>query len=195
MIAAPTVKEDQCPSSCAARCSPARSCVWLRRSRLRRCSRGSRSPATSPPPRTGPSRGFDQDGNGTIDSTEGVDAASVAPFLLTGNRDGLRQTVIDLMQLVRVIQTNFVENVPLHGQPVLVDVVPGADAIQHNLDRAIWAQTLADPVAYARHIRADPLTRVDPKAIVVQFAKGDQTVPNPTTSALIRAGGLEDRAT
>jgi hypothetical protein len=233
------------------------------------------------PPVTFPAggRGIDQDGNGTIDSTEGVNAASVAPFLLTGNRDGLRQTVIDLMQLVREIQvgidvdgdgrrefdpeqvsyfgqsfggiygttfmavepdvhagvvnvpggsiteiarlspafrplvglrllarglynavpnpsfTNFVENMPLHGQPVLVDVVPGADAIQHNLDRAIWAQTLADPVAYAPHVRADPLARVDPKAIIVQFAKGDQTVPNPTTSALIRAGELEDRAT
>ncbi len=31
--------------------------------------------------------------------------------------------------------------------------------------------------------------------MIVQFAKGDQTVPNPTASALIRAGGLEDRAT
>ncbi len=47
-------------------------------------------------------RGFDQDGNGTIDSTEGVQAAP--PFAAVGNRDGLRQTVIDLMQLVREIQ-------------------------------------------------------------------------------------------
>ena len=47
-------------------------------------------------------RGFDQNGDGTIDSTEGVGAA--APFTLVGSRDGLRQTVIDLMQLVREIQ-------------------------------------------------------------------------------------------
>ena len=33
------------------------------------------------------------------------------------------------------------------------------------------------------------------KSIIVQFAKGDKTVPNPTATALIRAGGLEDRAT
>src|SRR5437870_6211587 len=46
-------------------------------------------------------RGIDQDGNGTIDSTEGVNA--VAPLI--SNRDGLRQTVVDLMQLVRLIQT------------------------------------------------------------------------------------------
>src|SRR5207244_8289375 len=48
-------------------------------------------------------RGIDQDGNGTIDSTEGVNA--VAPRAIIGNRDGLGQTVADLMQFVRVIQT------------------------------------------------------------------------------------------
>ena len=47
-------------------------------------------------------RGFDQDGNGSIDSTEGVNAAS--PRTLLGSRDGLRQTVVDLMQLVRQIE-------------------------------------------------------------------------------------------
>ena len=46
-------------------------------------------------------RGIDQDGNGTIDSTEGSSAA--APRDIIGSRDGLRQTVVDLMQLVRQI--------------------------------------------------------------------------------------------
>jgi Bacterial Ig-like domain len=224
-------------------------------------------------------RGIDQNGNGTIDSTEGVNAA--APYTLVGNRDGLRQTVIDLMQLVRQIEvgvdvdgdgerdldrsrisyfgqsfggiygttfmavepevhagvvnvpggsiteiarlspsfrpliglaligrvpslynavpnptlTSFVENMPLSGLPPLVDTVPGADAIQQQLDRSIWAQASADPAAYARHLRADPLANVDPKAIIVQFAKGDMTVPNPTSSAILRAGDLADRST
>ncbi|HEY8704837.1 MAG TPA: Ig-like domain-containing protein [Gaiellaceae bacterium] len=223
-------------------------------------------------------RGIDQNGNGTIDSTEGVNAAP--PFAAVGNRDGLRQTVIDLMQLVREVQvgvdvngdgtpdldpsrityfgqsfggiygttflgvepavhagvlnvpggsiteiarlspsfrplvgfalatrvpslynalpvtlTNFNENLPLSGQPTVVDTVPGADAIQNVLDDDIWAQTPADPVAWAPYIRAQPLSGAGPKAVIVQFAKGDETVPNPTASALIRAGGLEDRAT
>src|SRR5256886_11563340 len=47
-------------------------------------------------------RGIDQDGNGTIDSTEGVNAA--APRTLIGSRDGLRPTAIDLMQLARPIE-------------------------------------------------------------------------------------------
>ena len=229
-------------------------------------------------------RGIDQDGNGTIDSTEGVAAAP--PFTIAGNRDGLRQTVIDLMQLVREIQVGvdvngdghpdldasqisyfgqsfggiygsifmavepdvhagvlnvpggsipeiarlspafralvgqalitrvpslfngifnpldpinslqtFNEDMPLTGEPIRVDTVPGADAIQQYIDNSIWAQAPGDPVAYAPYIRAHPLDGVDPKAIIVQFAKGDETVPNPTASALIRAGGLEDRAT
>ncbi len=224
-------------------------------------------------------RGIDQDGNGTIDSTEGVNAA--APATLVGNRDGLRQTTVDLMQLVREIQVgvdvdgngsrdldptkisyagqsfggiygtqfmalepsahagvlnvpggsiteiarlspsfrsliglalitrspslynvppdpilqNFVENIPLRDQPILVDTVPGAAAIQEYLDRAQWAQESGDPVAYAPHLRAEPLAGESAKAVIVQFAKGDKTVPNPTASALIRAGNLTDRAT
>ena len=47
-------------------------------------------------------RGIDQNGNGTIDSTEGVSA--VGAQALIGNRDGLRQTTIDLMELVRVLE-------------------------------------------------------------------------------------------
>lgn len=30
--------------------------------------------------------------------------------------------------------------------------------------------------------------------MIVQFAKGDTTVPNPTTTAILRAGDLADRA-
>ena len=224
-------------------------------------------------------RGIDQDGNGTIDSTEGVNAAP--PATLVGSRDGLRQTVVDLMQLVRQIEVgvdvdddevadldparisyagqslggiygtqflaldpdvhqgvlnvpggsipeiarlspifrsliglalitrspslynafpdptfqNFVENVPLRDQPILVDTVYGASAIQEYLDRSEWAQNAANPVAYAPYLRAEPLEGVGAKGVIVQFAKGDRTVPNPTTSALLRAGGLADRAT
>jgi hypothetical protein len=36
---------------------------------------------------------------------------------------------------------------------------------------------------------------MSPTPVIVQFAKGDRTVPNPTATALIRAGDLADRAT
>jgi hypothetical protein len=50
-------------------------------------------------------------------------------------------------------------------------------------------------VAYAPHLRKDPLAGVPAKAVIVQFAKGDQIVPNPTATALLRAGDLADRTT
>ena len=217
-------------------------------------------------------RGIDQDGNGTIDSTEGVNAA--APRTLIGSRDGLRQTVIDLMQLVRQIEVGvdvdgdgaadlndsrifyvgqsfggiygtillgvesniqagvpnvaggsiaevarlggfrpligialatrmpslinvsdpsgiaFNENIPLRDQSPVVNDVPGAMEIQKFLDNNEWAQQAGNPVAYAPYIRKHPLRGNAPKPVIFQFAKGDKTVPNPTASAVIRAGDL-----
>jgi hypothetical protein len=220
-------------------------------------------------------RGFDQDGNATIDSTEGVNAAP--PQTLVGNRDGLRQTVIDLMSLVREIEVGvdvdgngtrdldpakisyfgqsfggiygtkflavepnvltgvpnvpggpiieiarlspafrglvtlslinrtpplinlpgfaFNENIPLRNLPPVVDTVPGASAIQQLIDRTEWTSQAGNPVAYAVHLRAQPLSGVPAKSVILQFARTDATVPNPTTSAIIRAGALEDRTT
>ena len=227
-------------------------------------------------------RGLDQNGDGAIASTEGVDAAP--PELIVAQRDGLRQTVVDLMQLVRVIETGgidadgdgasdldperisyfgqsfggiygtkllaiepsvragvvnvpggpiveiarlspvfrplvgvallqrgllnggpdpilpssplpFRENLPLRNEAVRVNGVPGALAIQEYIDRAEWVQQAGNPVAYAPHLRKRPLPGVPAKSVIVQFARGDQTVPNPTTTALVRAGELSDRTT
>ena len=220
-------------------------------------------------------RGIDQNGSTTIDSTEGSSAA--APQTLVGSRDGLRQTVIDLMQLVRQIEHGvdvdadgireldpsrisyfgqsfggiygtqflavepnvrvgvpnvpggaiveivrlspvfrglltaalinrtpplinqpgfaFIESMPLRNQPPLVDTVPGASAIQQLIEWTEWASQAGNPVAYAPHVRAFPLAGVPAKSVILQFARGDQTVPNPTTSAIIRAGELQNRTT
>ena len=222
-------------------------------------------------------RGIDQDGNGSIDSTEGSNAAP--PRIAIGNRDGLRQTVIDIMQLVREIQvgidvdgdgsadlnaeriyyagqsfggiygtillgveadiragvpnvaggsvvevarlggfrplvgvtlasrvpslynaspnasfTNFNENIPLRNLPTVINDVPGAMAIAQLLDRYEWVQQAGNPVSYAPHIRKQPLPGHAPMPVLFQFAKGDKTVPNPTTTAILRAGDLADRA-
>ena len=221
-------------------------------------------------------RGFDQNSDSLISTTEGVNAA--APQTLVGSRDGLRQTVIDLMSLVREIEVGvdvdgngtrdldpakisyfgqsfggiygtkflavepnvrvgvpnvpggaiveiarlspafrplvwlslvnrtpvlanlpglfqFNENMPLRNLPPLVDTVPGASAIQELLEWTEWTSQAGNPVAYAPHLRAQPLSGVPAKSIILQYARTDQTVPNPTTSAIIRAGGLQDRTT
>jgi hypothetical protein len=223
-------------------------------------------------------RSIDQDGNGTFDPTtpgptEGVSA--IGAQSLIGNRDGLRQTTIDLMELVKVLQkgvdvngdgspdlstsriyyagqsfggiygtelmgsdpdiragvlnvpggpiieiarlspsfrplvgialitrtpslynaapnppffTTFNENIPLRNLSPVIDTVPGASAIQRVIDDTEWAQQAANPAAYAPYIA--PLNKV-----IFQFARGDMTVPNPTTSAILRACGCRDRAT
>jgi len=227
-------------------------------------------------------RGFDQDGDGAIGSTEGVSA--VGASTIVSSRDGLRQTVIDIMQLVRQIQSGvdvdgdgsvdldrtriyyagqsfggiygtillgvegniragvpnvpggsisevarlgafrfltaialatrqpqllnlppaagvpvpfnlrFNENIPLRNLAPQVNAVPGASAIQLALERNEWVQQTGNPVSYAPYIRENPLRGNAPKPVIVQFAKGDQTVPNPTTTAILRAGNLADRA-
>jgi dienelactone hydrolase len=224
-------------------------------------------------------RGIDQNGDGMIGGTEGVDAAPARAIM--SNRDGLRQTVVDLMQMVKVIETGgvdvegdgtadldreriyyfgisfggiygtillgvepsiragvpnvpggsiielsrlggfrplvaaglgartpallnspltpplfgFNENFPLRNQPNVVNTVPGAIAIQDFFDRSEWVSHLGNCVAFAPHIRKDPVRGSDPKPVIIQFAKGDMTVPNPANSAVVRAGELTDRAT
>jgi hypothetical protein len=81
--------------------------------------------------------------------------------------------------------SSFHENIPLRNLP---PVTASADeaAIQVQIDRTEWAQQAGNPAAYAPHITAP---------VIFQFARGDKTVPNPTTSAILRACGCADRAT
>jgi hypothetical protein len=225
-------------------------------------------------------RGIDQDGNGSIDSTEGVNAAP--PRGIISNRDGLRQTVADLMQLVRVIQSGinvgggrggdlngdriyyvgqsfggiygtkfiavepdvragvpnvpggaiieiarlspafrplvgfallsrvpslgnagpfapplwgFQESIPLRDDPAIVNPAPGAMAIQEVIDNTEWVSQSGNPVAYAPHLRKIALDGVQTRPFIIQSAKGDQTVPNPTASAIVRAADAHDHWT
>jgi hypothetical protein len=87
----------------------------------------------------------------------------------------------------------FNENMPLRNLPPVVNTVTGAMAIAQLLDRSEWAQQAGNPVAYAAYIRKHPLPGNAAKPVVFQFARGDVTVPNPTTTAILRAGDLADR--
>jgi hypothetical protein len=49
--------------------------------------------------------------------------------------------------------------------------------------------------SYAPDLRRDPLPGNAATPVLYSFAKGDRTVPNAATSAILRAGGLADRAT
>ena len=89
----------------------------------------------------------------------------------------------------------FIDNTPLRNQPPVVNTVPGAEAIQNFDDIAAWIDQPGDPVPFAQHLRKEPLPGVAAKSIIISFAKGDPAVPNPTETALVRAGDLADRVT
>jgi virulence factor lipase-like protein len=87
------------------------------------------------------------------------------------------------------------DNSPLRNLPPVTNNVPGAVAIQTVEDTSRWLGQAGDPVAWAPFIRKNPLPGDLAKSVIVQFARGDKTVPNPTATALIRSGDLKDRAT
>jgi virulence factor lipase-like protein len=223
-------------------------------------------------------RGFDQNNDGQISSSEGSSTFFASAQGTIGSRDALQQTVADLMQLVRAIQGGidvngdglpdldanriyyagqsfggiygtmflgiepdiragvpnvpggsiidivrlspsfqllltqalsvripvllnagppifFNDNSPLRNLPPVTNNVPGAIAIQTVEDTSRWLGQAGDPVAWAPFIRKNPLPGDLAKPVIIQFARGDETVPNPTATALIRSGDLTDRTT
>jgi hypothetical protein len=112
---------------------------------------------------------------------------------------------------VSVLGQRFDENMPLRdGVPLVVrladgterviqspviNTVPGAMQIQEVFEHTEWVSQSGNPVAYAPHLRRSPLAGIAAKSVIYQFAKGDQIVPNPATTAILRAGALADRAT
>jgi virulence factor lipase-like protein len=89
----------------------------------------------------------------------------------------------------------FNDNSPLRNLAPVINNVPGAIAIQTVEDTSRWLGQAGDAVAWAPFIRKNPLPGDLAKSVIVQFARGDKTVPNPTATALIRSGELTDRAT
>ena len=247
-------------------------------------------------------RGIDQNGDGVIGDNEGHLAA--APRIISDRSDGTRQTVVDLMQLVHVIEVGmdvdgdgvgdldpsrvsyfgnslggiygtillavepsirvgvagaageliesfrlggagnrslvagrrflaarnpslinspgitklngvalappyFNENLPLRDgvsmtvaledgttrvvQSPVINAAPGAMAIQEVFEHFEWVSQSSNPAAFARHLQRSPLAGMPQKSVLFLFAKGDLTVPNPTTTAILRAGDLADR--
>jgi hypothetical protein len=102
---------------------------------------------------------------------------------------------IRVPSLINVGGLEFNDNMPLRNQPPVTNTVPGAIDIQIFEDRINWLAQSGDAVAWAPFIRKTPLPGGTAKNVIIQFARGDQTVPNPTTTALIRSGDLTDRTT
>jgi hypothetical protein len=118
---------------------------------------------------------------------------------------------VSVLAGVSVAAPAFDENFPLRrGIPLIVQLddehgtirtihspvtnsVAGAMALQELLDRYEWVSHAGSPVAYAPHLRKAPLRGMRAKNVLYVILKGDQTAPNPTATAILRAGELADR--
>ena len=106
-----------------------------------------------------------------------ADLKNRRPGLLNGGRDG------------------FTESVPLFLDPPQAKPARGALAIQDAFAAVNWLNRAGSPETFAPLLRRAPLGGVGAKKVLYQFAFGDQTVPNPTSATLMRAGGLQDVTT
>jgi pimeloyl-ACP methyl ester carboxylesterase len=119
--------------------------------------------------------------------------------LSLGNRSEIGQLLAlrqpSLINLPDPSGIAFNENLPLRNQAPVINTVPGAMEIQEVLERFEWIYMPADAAAFAPFLRKTPLASGSGTPVIVQLAKGDTTVPNPATTAIIRAGDLADRTT
>ncbi len=117
---------------------------------------------------------------------------------------------ISVLDGVPIGPARFHENVPLrNGLPLAVTLadgtnlviqspvvnnVAGAMALQAAFENRDWVSMAGNSAAYAPHLRRAPLPGMSAKSVIYLFGKGDQTVTNPATTRLLRAGELRDRA-
>lgn len=222
-----------------------------------------------------PGRGVDQNGDGSIAATEGSTAQR--PLSALGARDALRQTVIDLVQLVHQFEQGvdvdgdgvadidpariyysgqsfggvygtmlaavepgiaaaapnvgggslieatrrggfqgiraaslaartpsllnlpstpggapYEDNLPFRNEAIRTTHVPGAMAIAQAFENSDWAQQSGVATAYAPLLRARPLPGRAPLPFLYLLAKGDNVMTNPSSTLVVRGGGLAD---
>jgi hypothetical protein len=123
--------------------------------------------------------------------------ALIENFRLSPERRFVVETALAarIPPLINVGGTEFDENIPLRDQPPVTNTVAGAMEIQEFIEHWEWVSQSGNPVAYAPYLRKNPLEGMVAKSFIFQFARGDQIVPNPTSTAILRAGDLADRAT
>ena len=69
--------------------------------------------------------------------------------------------------------------------------VPGAVAIQDAFATFDWLAASGDEIAFAPHMKVSPLAGNGARPALIQFARADMTMPNPSTSQLVLAAGYQ----
>jgi hypothetical protein len=122
--------------------------------------------------------------------------SAVGGPLVDNRRLGINRNLVEAQLAARspsldnLPAAGFNDNFPLRDQPIVVNTVVGAMAIQDYIDNNEWALQSSDIVPFASRLRMEPLAGSQKRAVLINIAKGDQTVPNPAASKVIRAGDL-----
>lgn len=87
---------------------------------------------------------------------------------------------------------DFDDNYVLRYQPAKVNQVWMGCELQNFFERMEWMQAAADPLSYAPHLSPSTLPGMPIKKVLWQFAKGDRSVPNPASTAIIRAANMRE---
>ncbi|MGC4055953.1 MAG: hypothetical protein QM757_44665 [Paludibaculum sp.] len=86
---------------------------------------------------------------------------------------------------------DFDEQYVGRDEPVKILTVPGAADLKDVFERLEWIEAAGAPATFAPHLTTAPLAGVPAKRVLFQFAIGDQTVPNPSNSLLVRCANAQ----
>ncbi|MBW3621526.1 MAG: hypothetical protein KY461_14880 [Actinobacteria bacterium] len=118
-----------------------------------------------------------------------LDIARLSPVFRDEVRKALEHRVPCLLNGGR---NRFEESLPLYLEEPVTEPVEGALPIQETFARTNWLNRPGSPETFAPLLRQRPLGDSVEKHVIYQFAYGDQTVPNPTSATIARAGDLFD---
>ncbi len=119
-----------------------------------------------------------------------LDIARLAPPFRPLVADALRNRIPCLLNGGK---SQFTESLPLFLDPPVKEPARGAIPIQEVFARSNWLNRPGSPEAFAPRLVRQPLRDATKKKIIYQYAFGDQTVPNPTSATIMRAGRLVKR--
>jgi hypothetical protein len=119
--------------------------------------------------------------------------AGLGNFLLARTPSLINANGLTSIGGVAVPPPHFNENMPQEDEPALVNTVPGATEIQEVIFRTDWLAH--GPSAFASYLRRAPLPGIPARPLLIQFGKGDYTIPTNNTAGFLEAGDLADRAT
>jgi pimeloyl-ACP methyl ester carboxylesterase len=109
-----------------------------------------------------------------------VEIARWSPAYKSLVTDMLRQRLPSLLNKGDSYDEDYVQP----DQPVKTTTVSGAIAIQNSLELAEWLGMPGDPISFASRLGGA-------RPVLFQFARADRTMPNPASTLLIRAAGLQ----